>query len=169
MLLALSQRHQYRIAHHLHSSCFTKPILEVTDVSIVYVDVLNKDISNALKQKSPDMDNAGLSKSVVYDGFSYKCGMIFIHGSLGGQPEFGEIIQIVILQEKPIFIVKELSGWCMEHYRAYDLKIPSSKEVELVEPQELSDTYQLADYKISLPVLDKIFPYLKGENSDWYY
>lgn len=148
VLLSLSQRHQYQIAYHLHANDFTKPTLQVTDVSTVHIDALNKDISNALKKKSPDMNSVCLAKSLVHDGLHYKCGMILIHGSLGGQPEFGEIIQTVILQEKPIFILKKLSGWYMEHYRAYDLKISPSKEVELVEPQELSDTYPLTDYKI---------------------
>lgn len=148
VLLSLSQRHQYQIAYHLHAISFAKPPLEVTDVSTVHIDVLNKDISNALRQKSPDMDNVCLAKSVAYNGIIYKCGMILIHGSLGGLPEFGEIIQMVILQDKLIFILKKLSGWYMEHYRAYDLKTSPSKEVELVEPQELHDTYPLADYNI---------------------
>ncbi|CAB1455963.1 unnamed protein product [Pleuronectes platessa] len=37
--------------------------------------------------------------------------MILTHGSLGGLPEFSEIIPMVILQDKLIFIVKKLSGW----------------------------------------------------------
>lgn len=104
VLLSLSQRHQYQIAYHLHASSFTKPPLEVTNVSNVHIDVLNKDISNALRQKSPSMDNVCLAKSVAYNGLNYKCGMILIHGSLGGLPEFSEIIQLVILQDKLIFI-----------------------------------------------------------------
>lgn len=74
--------------------------------------------------------------------------MILIHGSLGGLPEFSEIIQMVILQDKLMFIVKKLSGWYIEHYRSYDLKTSASKEVEVIEPQELHDTYPLAGYKI---------------------
>ena len=74
--------------------------------------------------------------------------MILIQGSLGGQPEFGEIIQMVILQDKLIFIVKKLIGWYIEHYRAFDLKPSPVEEVEVIEPQELHDTYPLADYKI---------------------
>lgn len=74
--------------------------------------------------------------------------MILIYGSLGGLPEFCEILQMVILQDKLIFIVKRLSGWYIEHYRAYDLKTSPGKEVELLEPQDLHDSYPLADYKI---------------------
>lgn len=42
VLLSLSERHQYQIAHHLHSCVFSRPTLEVTNVSTVHVDVLNK-------------------------------------------------------------------------------------------------------------------------------
>lgn len=76
---------------------------------MVHIDVLDKIISNGLKQKSPDMDNVCLVTSVAYNGLNYKYGMILIHGLLGGLPEFGEIIQMVILQDKLIFIVKKLT------------------------------------------------------------
>lgn len=148
MLLSLSERHQYQMAHHLHASSFSRPPLEVTNVSTVHIDVLNKDISNALRQKSSNVDTVCLTKSVAYNGLNYKCGMILIHGSLGGLPEFSEIIQMVILLDKLIFIVKKLSGWYIEHYRAFDLKTSPGKEVDLIEPQELHDAYPLADYKV---------------------
>ena len=91
--------------------------------------------ADALRQKSPDMDNVCLAKSVAYNGLIYKCGMILIHGSLGGLPEFAEIIQMVILQDKLIFIVKKLSGWYMEHYRAYDLKTRSEEHTSELQSQ----------------------------------
>ncbi|XP_049333152.1 uncharacterized protein LOC125804583 isoform X1 [Astyanax mexicanus] len=147
VLHSLSERHQYQIAHHLHACSFTRPLLEVTNVSTVHIDVLNREISSALKQKS-SLDLVCLAKCVTYNGLNYKCGMILIHGSLGGLPEFSEILQMVILQDKLMFIVKTLSGWYVEHYRAFDLKTSPDKEVKLVEPQELLDAYPLADYKI---------------------
>jgi hypothetical protein len=140
VLLSLSERHQYQIAHHLHACSFTRPLLEVTNVSTVHIDVLNKDISNALRQMSSDMDTVCMAKCVTYDGLNYKCGMILIQGSLRGLPEFGEIIQMVILQDKLIFIVKKLIGWYIEHYRAFDLKPSPVEKVDLIEPQELHDT-----------------------------
>lgn len=148
VLLSLSERHQYQTAHHLHAYSFTRPTLEVTNVSTVHIDVLNKEISNALRQKTSDLDTVCLAKSVAYNGLNYKSGMILIHGSHGGLPEFSEIIQMVILKDKLNFIVKKLNGWYMEHYRAYDLETSPGKEVELVELQELHDTYPLAHYKI---------------------
>lgn len=147
VLLSLSERHQYQIAHHLHSCVFSRPTLEVTNVSTVHIDVLNKDISDALRRNS-NVDIVCLAKSVTHNGLNYKCGMILIHGSLGGLPEFDEIVHMVILQNKLIFIVKKLSGWCIEHVRAYDFKTSPGKKVEVIELQELHDAYPLADYKI---------------------
>ena len=116
MLLSLSVRHQYQIAHHLHACSVTRPSLEVTNISTVHIYVLNKEISNALRQKSSNLDTVCLAKSVVYNGLNYKCGMILIHGTLGGLPEFSEIIQMAILLDKLVFIVKKLNGWYIEHY-----------------------------------------------------
>ena len=44
--------------------------------------------------------------------------------------------------------MKKLIGLYIEHYRAFDLKPSPVEEVELIEPQELRDTYPLADYEI---------------------
>lgn len=74
--------------------------------------------------------------------------MSLIYGSLGGLPEFCKIIQMMILQDNLIFIVKQLCGWYFEHYRAYDLKTVPGKEVELVAPHKLHDAYPLSDYII---------------------
>lgn len=100
---------------------------------------------SALRQKSSTIDTACLAKGVTYNGLNYICGMILIHGSLGGLPEFNNIIQMVILQDKLIFVVKKLSGRYIEHCRAYDRQ---ARKWELIGPEELHDAYPLADYKI---------------------
>ncbi|MEQ2170044.1 hypothetical protein GOODEAATRI_031214 [Goodea atripinnis] len=74
--------------------------------------------------------------------------MILIHGSVGGLPEFIEIIHMVILADQLIFLVRKLDGWYIERYRSYDLKTSSDKELKVVELQDLSDVYPLDDYKI---------------------
>ncbi|KAI3376428.1 hypothetical protein L3Q82_016434, partial [Scortum barcoo] len=94
------------ICNHLD---FLKPALEVNSVSTVQIDVLNKEVATVLRQKSTNVDTVCLAKSVTHNGLHYKCGMILIHGPLGGLPEFCEILQMVILQDKSIFIVKKLN------------------------------------------------------------
>lgn len=67
--------------------------------------------------------------------------MILIHDSLGGLPEFVEIIQMVILQCNLVFIAKKIRRWYIEHYQAYDLKTLSGKEFELTELQDKIHTH----------------------------
>lgn len=138
MLLSLSERHLYQIALYLHTCSFPRPPLEVANDSTVHADVLNKGISNALRQVTECLD-----KSAMFNGLNYQCGMSVIYGLLGELLEFCEIIQMTILQDNLIFIVKQLFGWYIEHHRAYDLKTVAGKEVELVDPHELHDAYPL--------------------------
>ncbi|XP_023198103.1 uncharacterized protein LOC111610076 [Xiphophorus maculatus] len=147
VLCSLAERHQYQMAHHLHLSGFPKPLLEVTNVSTVTTDVLDKGIVNALKQKFSNLATVCMTKSATFNGLKYRCGMILIHGSLGGLPEFIEIIQMVILANQLFFLVRKLEGWYVEHYRSYELKT-SDKELKLVELQDLTDVYPLEDYRI---------------------
>ncbi len=126
----------------------SNPSLEVTNVSTLPLDVLNEDIALAVKQKHPHMDTVNLAKNVSYNGFNYRIGMVVAHGSLAGLPEFWEIVHMIVLQETLIFIVKKLDAWYLEHYRAYDLVLPTTRELKLVGPHELTDPYPLAHYMI---------------------
>lgn len=148
VLLSLSEKHQYQTAHHLYTCTFPRHQLEVSDVSAVHIDVLDKGISNGLRDKFLNVDTVHLANNVTHNGLNYKRGMILIHGSVGGLPDFCEIIQMVTMEQRLIFIVKRLSGWYIEHYRAYKLKTSPVKEVDLIEPQELQDIYPLADYRV---------------------
>lgn len=105
------------MAQHLHVCGFPKSPLEVTNISTVTADVLDKGIVNALKQKSSHLTTVCLTKSASYNGLNYRCGMILVHGSLGGLSTFIEIIQMVILEDQLLFLVRKLDGWYIEHYR----------------------------------------------------
>ncbi|OON91157.1 MAG: hypothetical protein ATN32_02455 [Candidatus Epulonipiscium fishelsonii] len=148
VLHSLAQRHQFQTAYNLHMCGSSNPSLEVTNVSTLPLDVLNEDIALAVKQKHPHMDTVNLAKNVSYNGFNYRIGMVVAHGSLAGLPEFWEIVHMIVLQETLIFIVKKLDAWYLEHYRAYDLVLPTTRELKLVGPHELTDPYPLAHYMI---------------------
>ena len=147
-LCSLAQRHQFQTAYNLHMSEFAKPSLEVTDISTLSLDVINQDIALAVKEKHPHMDTVNLAKNVSYNGYNYRTGMVVAHGSLAGLPEFCEIVHMIVLQETLIFIIKKLDAWYLEHYRAYDLVISASKQLQLVGVQELTDPYPLAHYMV---------------------
>lgn len=70
--------------------------------------------------------------------------MIVAHGSTSGLPDFGEILQICIVQERLCFMVRRLYGWYREHFRAFELS--PARETVVVELGELADDYPLADY-----------------------
>ena len=136
------------MAHHLHMLSFPKSPLEVANVSSLPIDVLKEDIAFALKQRHPELDGVCLAKSVTYNGLNCRNGMILAHGSLAGLPEFVEITQMIVVKDNLLFIVRKLSAWYWEHYRAYELKPCPTRKLELVDQNELSDPYPLADYTI---------------------
>ncbi|XP_059898811.1 uncharacterized protein LOC132461193 isoform X1 [Gadus macrocephalus] len=148
VLLSLAQRHQLSMAHHIYTCGFPKPLLEVKKFSTVSIDVLKDDIARAVKHKNPNVKEVSLAENVTYNGFNYRLGMILAHGSLEGMPAFIEIIQMVVLQKELVFIVRKLSAWYLEHFRAYQLEISPTKEIEVLEPSQLTDPYPLADYTV---------------------
>ncbi|KAA8580464.1 hypothetical protein FQN60_005999, partial [Etheostoma spectabile] len=147
VLYSLAQRHQFQTAYNLHMCKFSKPPLEVADVSTLPLDVINEDIALAVKQKYPHMDTVDFAKSVSYNNFNYRIGMVVAHGSLSGLSEFCEIVHMIVLQETLIFIVKKLNAWYLEHYRSYAL-VMSSTQLRLVGVHELTDPYPLAYYMV---------------------
>lgn len=70
-----------------------------------------------------------------------------MHGSVGGLPEFVEILQMCILENTLIFICRKLASWYREHYRAFEIQASSATEIVLAELSELIDDYPLVDYK----------------------
>lgn len=112
------------------------------------LDVVKEEIAKAIGLKHSTVDNVCLTKNVTYDGFSYRTGMILAHGSLGGVPEFTEIIHMLVLKDNLFFIVRKLSAWHWEHFRAFELKVSPTKDITLVAPDELTDPYPLVDYTV---------------------
>lgn len=62
--------------------------------------------------------------------------MIVVHGHQFGLPEFSEIHQMCILQDKIYFIVRKFSSWYREHFRAFELDTSHVREVALIEHGE---------------------------------
>ena len=70
--------------------------------------------------------------------------MLVPFGSTGGLPDFGEILQIIIVNETPIIVLKLLSGWYCEHLRSF--KVEPIGKTEVLQHSALKDTYPLAAY-----------------------
>lgn len=136
------------IGYHLSSPNIDKPVLDVSDVSTVPLDVLRKELAQAFKERDPDVSEIHLAKNLWSKGINYRPGMVVAYGSEGGLPEFGEIYQICILQQRLFFVLKLLCGWFCEHYGAFQLTPSPAREFRLVEIAELVDEYPLAAYVV---------------------
>lgn len=118
--LSLAVKHQYMIGYHLSSPSIDKPILDVSNASLVPF-FLKEELAQSFKQRYPDLSEIHLSKNVWSKGINYRAGMVVAHGSEGGLPEFGEIHQICILHPRLFFLLKLLCRWYREQYGAYEL------------------------------------------------
>lgn len=135
------------IGYQLTSS-LEKSELEMSSGSAVPVDILKDEIALVVRQRYPNLSEIHITKNVWSKGINYRTGIIVVHGSEGGLPEFGQIEQICVLDQKLFFIVKHLCGWYRDHYRAYELSQFPTKAVSLVEVSELTEEYPLVDYLI---------------------
>lgn len=146
--LTLATKHQLMIAFHLHSSSLKRTSFEVKNVSLLPVEVLNKEIAHSIIQRYPNVSEVSLAKSVTVNGISYKKGMILAHGSLAGLPEFVEILQMCIFHNKLSFICKKLCCWYREHFGAYEVNASHVSELVFIEHGELLDDYPLVCYLV---------------------
>ncbi len=146
ILLSMAVKHQFMIAYNLASTTTETSSLTVSAVSTVSVDILHQDVQKVLRLEYPDITHIQLTKNASVNGVNYREGMVVVHGSVGGLPEFAEVIQMVVVEKSLSFIVKKLDAWYREHFRAFEL-CPTS-EVSLIQLGALLDPYPLADYRI---------------------
>lgn len=137
------------IAYHI-SALHLKPALEVENVSVLPVDVTNKEVVGSLRQKNPKISDVHLAKNATIKGISYRIGMLIPYGSTGELPEFAEILQICVIERSLSFVVRVLCAWYREHFRAYELTTSPNREVALVHLENLADAYPLCDYTVGV-------------------
>lgn len=129
------------IAYHLHGSNVKKPALSVSKMSTVPFEVVNENIQDFLSQKCPEERSVHLTNKVEYQGTSYGIGMMLVYGSTGGLPDFAEILQIIIVRDSLVFVVKLQCAWYCEHLRCF--KLESTRTVKVIEQSQLTDTHWL--------------------------
>ena len=93
---SLPNKHQLMTGYYMHTSSCEKPSLEVARVSTVPVEILKEGVALSFTQKYPDATVVNLTQNVSVDGINYISGMIIAHGSVGGLPEFAEIVQMCL-------------------------------------------------------------------------
>lgn len=112
------------------------------------LDVLNAEMVTNLRKKYPDINEVNLTKKATFKGNTYRTGMLIPYGSTGGLPEFAEIVQICVVKDRLSFVVKTLCAWYHEHFRAYQLTVCPTREVALVDLEDLADGYPLCEYTV---------------------
>lgn len=140
--MSLATKHQLMIAHHMLCPDNEISSLDVVQISKVPIDVLSEHVVNTFTQKCPEITTVNFAESVTVNGIKYKKGMIVVHGSCG----LPEIIQLCIIRNDLSLIIKKLTSWYRDHYRAFELH--PTRECALVELKELSDQYLLNDYRV---------------------
>ncbi|KAI2644609.1 Shikimate kinase [Labeo rohita] len=144
---SLAVKHQLMISYHLKSS-HEKGTLEVSTALTVPLDVLQTEVAQMIRDKFPNVSEVHVAKSVSNKSMNFRNGMILAHDTTSGLPDFGEIVQICVVQEVLCFILRPLCGWYREHFRAFENTVSSTIEMFFVEHGDLADSYPLSDYMV---------------------
>ena len=56
-------------------------------------------------------EGVNLTNQAEFQGTSYSVGMMLVYGSSAGLPDFAEILQIIIVHDTLVFVVKLQSAW----------------------------------------------------------
>ncbi|RXN13097.1 cadherin-related tumor suppressor-like protein [Labeo rohita] len=144
ILMTMARKHQSMIAYHTNNCNDQRPALSVSQRTLVAVDVLKDGIKESFARKFPGEEFVNMTNKATILGTDYNIGMMLPFGSTGGLPDFGEIQQIIIVRETPVFVLKLLSGWYCEHLRSF--KVEPTGETEILKHSELKETYPLAAY-----------------------
>lgn len=110
------------IAYHIHGANILRPKLSLSRMTQVAVEVLKDSIKESFVNKFPRAAVVSMTNKVTILGTDYCVGMLLPFGSTGGLPDFGEILQITIVLERPVFVLNLLSGWYHEHLRSFYCK-----------------------------------------------
>ncbi|CAL9695899.1 unnamed protein product [Knipowitschia caucasica] len=132
------------IAYHTHDCNNQRPALSLSKKTDIPVDLLKDSIRESFARKFPGEDLVTMTNKATILGTDYNVGMLLPFGSTGGLPDFGEIQQIIVVKETPVFVLKLLSGWYCEHLRSFRLE--PTGETEIMKHSELKETYPLAAY-----------------------
>ena len=115
IIMTMARKHNSMIAYHIHDANIQRPTLSVSRMTQVAVDVLKDSIKESFARKFPGVVVVNKKDKVNISGTDYSVGMLLPFGSTGGLPDFGEILQLIIVHESPVFALKLLSWWYHEH------------------------------------------------------
>jgi len=146
ILKSMAKKHQSMIAYHLRGSEIKKAAVSVSKLSRVPLEVVNDNIRDFFSQEFHAETVVYLTNKVEFQGTSYAVGMMLVYGSTGGLPDLAEILQIIVVHDSLVFVVKLQSAWYCEHFRCF--KLESTGTVKVIAQSQLPDIYPLASYAL---------------------
>lgn len=86
-----------------------------------------------------------LTNKVDFQGISRGIGMMVVYGFTGGLSDFAEILQLIIVHDSSVFVVKLQSAWYCKHFRCF--KLESTSKIQVIE--QLTHIHPSATYAMN--------------------
>lgn len=148
ILLTLASHHQLALAYLLDMPSVFKPTLEVGHLAVFPIESLDQCLKVAIQTKYLGIDSVSVATKVFIYGTEYKKGMFISKGHTGCLPDFSQIVKIVLVYNKAVFVVQPYSAWFLEHMRCYELVRNPAAALQLVETQEMNGHHPLSGYTV---------------------
>ncbi|XP_049330956.1 uncharacterized protein LOC125799085 isoform X2 [Astyanax mexicanus] len=148
ILVTLASRHQLMLAYHMDMPNMFKPTVEVGKISTVSFEILDLFVKDAIRRKFGCLTSVSLATTAFIHGTKYTQGMFLSTGSTSGLPNFGKIINVLFVENKPCFVVEPYTAWYLEHLRCYEVCKNHSAKLLVVQPEELNDYFPLSAYMV---------------------
>lgn len=59
------------------------------------------------------------------------------YGLIGRLPDFAEILQVIIVEDRPLFVVKMQNAWYHEHLQSFEVEYAGN--IEILEHSQHTD------------------------------
>lgn len=133
---------------HLDMTTLFKPRVEVKGASNVSVDMLASSVKQVMKKKFTTLRSVSLATTAYIHGTQYTTGMFVSFGSTSGLPDFCKIVHVLLVCNKPFFVLESFSAWYVEHLRCYELCKRNTAQLMVAEPEELNHYIPLSAYTV---------------------
>ena len=106
-----------------------------------------KDVKSSIRSCKPERtgisiteisggEGVNLTNQAEFQGTSYSVGMTLVYGSSAGLPDFAVILQIIIVHDTLVFVVKLQRAWYSEHFLCF--KLESTRVVKVIKQSQLT-------------------------------
>ena len=148
ILSTLSLRHQLMVAYYLAAPNLFKPTVEVKQASNVSVDVLASPLKEEIKSKFQTVSSITVASVGIIHGTTYKAEMFVSFGSTHGLPDFCKIVHVLLVCNKPFFVLEPFTASFLDHMRCYQVHRKDPVQLTIAAPDELNHYCPLAAYTV---------------------